>query len=67
MQNRLVLAFGLGAVTGLGCTLGSLQLRKGWRGLQEQDSEELAANAASQEPNHADVLLFKYASRVLDC
>lgn len=57
MQSRLILAFGLGAVTGLGGTLGSLHLREGWRGPQKQEerSEELAANAEQE----SDVLLFK--------
>ena len=57
MQSRLILAFGLGAVTGLGGTLGSLHLREGWRGAQKQEerSEELAANAEQE----SDVLLFK--------
>lgn len=57
MQSRLILAFGLGAVTGLGGTLGSLHLRERWRGPQKQEegSEELAANAEQE----SDVLLFK--------
>ena len=57
MQNRLIVAFSLGAAAGVGSALACLQLRGGWRvgGKEEEGRREL-------EGLQSDTLLFKSVS-----